>query len=158
MRIRLTVALLVIVNLLQFISPGACTLCRRCYVTELLDPTSRDPGLMMVLRRLWEEAAVHGFDLCASLRGAWTAGDDNPLADALSRDAVPAFLEEYQRSHLAARFGEPRRLQVDEARLRDVLNAIKKACAASAAWRASHERALERAAAERARRAARAEA
>ena len=39
--------------------------------------------------------------------------------------------------------------------MRDVLNAIQKACAASAAWRANHGRALERAAAERARREAR---
>ena len=51
--------------------------------------------------------------------------------------------------------GEPRRVQVDEERLKGMLIAIQKACANSAKWQASHERALERAAEERARKAAR---
>ena len=124
-------------------------------VAALNKRTSKDPALMVVLRRLWEEAAVHGFDLCASLRGEWTAGEENPLADALSRGAIEKFLAVYSTTDLATRFGSPRRVQVDQERLKGVLLAIQKACAASEKWQASHTRALERAAEERARRAAR---
>jgi hypothetical protein len=125
-------------------------------VAALNNRTSKDAALMVILRRLWEEAAVNGFDLSASLRGTWTAGVDNPLADALSRGAIDKFLADYSESDLHTRFGPPVRRQVDQVRLRSVILAVQKACAASERWQERHEGARARAAEERARRDARA--
>ena len=124
-------------------------------VAALNKRTSKDPALMVILRRLWEEAAVHGFDFCGSLRGEWTAGEENPLADALSRGDIDKFLAVYTDTDLHVRFGAPKRVHVDQVRLRAVLLAIQRACAASERWQQRHVKARARTAEERARREAR---